>query len=167
VDELKGLCLATNGDVSQLSFVGEVPEEGHYYTMEDAATGTGAQNRTFHSLVQEYWRSGQHSYDADSFMVFRNMIKRNLGAGFESFIYADVVDLKPVIHDVKNYDHIPKYIRKDPDMKQMIRGRLKSFSTYTKKERKEVIDRLIAEMDQAGVNSKKYQEIIQGMDRKD
>jgi hypothetical protein len=142
----------------------EIPIVGRSYNLEDAATGTDAQNRAFHALVQEYWISGAHSYSVSSFEEFRNIIKRNLGAGFEAFIYVEVVAGRPVIRDAKKYQDIPAAIRRDPDMKKMVRGRLKSWAHYTKNERRHTIDGLIAEMHQVGVNSKKFQEILEGME---
>jgi DNA-binding transcriptional regulator YhcF (GntR family) len=46
----------------------------------------------------------------------------------------------------------------------MVYGILKSWHDYTKKERTETIDRLIAEMLQAGVNSNKFHEILRSME---
>jgi len=48
----------------------------------------------------------------------------------------------------------------------MLYGLLKSWADYTKKERTETIDRLIAEMIQAGINSGKFHEILDGMEQK-
>ncbi len=142
----------------------EEPEPGRSYHLEDAATGTLAQGALFHALVAEYWRSGAHSYTAKSYDDFRNCIKRKLGAGFEAYVYAVIQDGKPVILDAKTYGDIPEAVRNDPALKQLVRGRLKSWADYTKRERRETIDRLIAEMIQAGVNSRKFSEILDGLD---
>lgn len=139
----------------------DAPIVGRIYSCEDAENGTGAQRRAWHALVQEYWRSGAHSYNAKSFEDFRNMIKRDLGAGFEAFVY--ILDGKLV--DAKTMDEIPEHIRRDPARRDMIRGRLKSWADYTKKERRESIDRLRSEMDQVGVNTPKYREICEGLAR--
>ena len=48
------------------------PTIGRSYFLEDAETGTGKQNRAFHGLIQEYWKSRQHSYKVDNFNDFRN-----------------------------------------------------------------------------------------------
>jgi len=118
------------------------PVVGRTYTLEDAATGTTAQNKAFHALIGEYWKSGCHSYKADNFDDFRNQIKRALGAGFEAFVYAVIVDGKPVILDAPTYQDIPPEVRRDPALKQLVRGRLKSWADYTKKERRETMDKL-------------------------
>jgi len=151
------------------------PTIGRSYFLEDAETGTGKQNRAFHGLIQEYWKSRQHSYKVDNFNDFRNQIKRSLGEGFESYVYVDweqkIIDKEVVykarIHSVKNIKEIPEYIRKDPDIRLMIRGKLKSWADYTKKQRINCIDNLITEMDEVGVNTKKYQEIREGMEEKE
>ncbi len=152
----------------------DCPTIGRSYFLEDAETGTGKQNRAFHGLIQEYWKSRQHSYKVDNFGDFRNQIKRSLGQGFESYVYAelevevinDEVVYKSLIHGVKKFMEIPEYIRKDPDMKNMIRGKLKSWADYTKKQRISCIDNLITEMDEVGVNTKKYHEIREGLEEK-
>jgi hypothetical protein len=142
------------------------PIVGRVYNLEDAKHGTGAQNRAFHALIGEYWRSGQHSYTAKNFADFRNQIKRHLGAGFEAFVYATIDDGKPVIHDAATFDEIPAAVRHDPDLKKLVRGRLKSWADYRKKERIDTLNNLISEMLQAGVNTKKFYEIMHGMEDK-
>lgn len=139
------------------------PEVGRTYNLEDAANGTDAQNKAFHALIGEYWKSGAHSYDAKSFPEFKNQIKRALGAGFECFVFVTLENGKAVIRDAKTKEDIPAEIRRDPDFRKMARGRLKSWADYTKKERRDTMDRLIAEMMHVGVKSKKFDEILEGM----
>jgi len=103
------------------------------------------------------------STSAKDFNEFRNYIKRDLGAGFECFIYAVIENGKPVIKDAKTLEEIPESVRHDPDLKKLVRGRLKSWADYSKLERTSAIDRLISEMDQAGVRTPKYYAILQGM----
>lgn len=144
----------------------ELPEVGVEYYLEDATKGTEAQNRAFHALVREYWLSGLASYEDKSLLEFRDYIKRDLGAGFESYIYADILELPVMLKKVKKYDSIPKDIRdenrKNPD-RPIISGKLKSWSHYTKKERKNTITNLVHEMISAGVASKKFDEILEGI----
>ena len=134
---------------------GDVPVEGKSYFLEDATSGSLAQSKAWHALLQEYWRSGQHSYDAHSFSDFRDLVKRDLGAGFEAYVYAD----KNGLHKVKNLDEVPSDIPQTHVM-----GKLKSWARYTKKERMNAINTLIAEMHQAGVSSTKFNEILNGME---
>jgi hypothetical protein len=137
----------------------DVPKVGRSYALDDLTTGTGAQNRAFHSLLTEYWTSGAHSYNAKTFDEFRDKIKRSLGAGAERYLYVELVDGLPVIRDVKKRKDIPA-----GTPPELCRQRLKSWSKYTKTERTDTIDRLIAEMHQAGVNSDKFQQILEGME---
>ena len=133
------------------------PLVGRDYALEDAAEGTAAQNRAFHALVGEYWRSGAHSYHAKSYDEFRDMIKLKLGAGIESYVYASpegVVKVKTRVEIPPEYNN-----------RKYAMGRLKSWSDYTKTERRDTLDRLIAEMEQAGINSRKFQTILEGMER--
>jgi hypothetical protein len=128
------------------------PVVGHRYTLEDATCGTSAQNKAFHSILTEYWKSGLWSYQGSgykqgaTFDEFRDMVKRNLGAGFESYIYATDKGIKKA----KTLEEIPTEYRSD---KRFILGKLKSWSSYGKKERKQTIDNLIAECNQVGLNS--------------
>lgn len=126
------------------TFSGAELKVGQYYNAEPAAEGTDAQNKAFHALLQEYWRSGCHSYNAKSFLHFRALIKLFLGAGTEKF------------YNLVNEDGTPC-----PEGR--VDYRLKSWASYTKRERQESLDRLIAEMEQSNVDSKKFYEILDGM----
>jgi len=130
------------------TFTGAELQVGRYYNAEPAENPTEKQNKTFHALCQEYWRSGCHSYNAKSFEHFRALIKLNLGAGLEK--YKTLVDTEGRLYSEPVISH-----------------RLKSWADYTKKERRETIDRLIAEMHQAGVTTRKFNEILEGMEVKD
>jgi uncharacterized protein YbjQ (UPF0145 family) len=146
----------------------DAPVEGRRYILEDATTGTSAQNKTFHALVKEYWKSGLHpKYGGELYSAFRDQIKRTLGAGFESFVYADYINGKARIKQVKTYDEIPEHIRQDADLKELVQGKLKSWSDYGKKQRQQTIDNLIDDATAAGVNSKKWNEILKGMEEKE
>jgi len=130
----------------QFTCNGDDPKTGCYYNCEPAAEGTAAQNKTWHSLLQVYWSSGCHSYKARSFEHFRALIKLFLGAGMEKFCNLVNIDGTPCPEGREDY-------------------RLKSWRDYTKKERMETIDRLIAEMIQAGVNTKKFNEILDQLEK--
>ncbi len=142
----------------------QVPTIGMKYSMEEAESATGEQNRAFHALLTEYWGSGMGSHKATDFDAFRDEIKLKLGAGFEKIVYATVEDGKPVIVQVKRLDEVPPHVLKDPDLKKMVLAKLKSWSSYTKKERTQTIDRLIAEMHASGVNTSRFYDILSGMD---
>jgi hypothetical protein len=126
-------------------FTGDKLKVGCYYTVELAAEGTDAQNKTFHALLQCYWTSGCHFYEARSFEHFKALIKLYLGAGMEKF------------YNLVNADGTP-CPKGRPDY------RLKSWADYSKKERQMTIDNLISEMMQVGVNDKHFEEILRGME---
>ena len=143
------------------------PKAGKTYALEDTTTGTNAQNRAFHALCQEYWRSNCYPRNGgNSFAEFRDIIKRDLGEGFEKFIYVEIDGVDPIIKEVKTFEEIPEAVRKDKRMKEMILGKLKSWTRYTVGQRKKVIDNLADEMIKCGVNSKKFDEILRGLDEK-
>jgi hypothetical protein len=126
-------------------FTGDKLKVGCYYTVELADEGTDAQNKTFHALLQCYWTSGCHSYDARSFEHFRALVKLYLGAGTEKY-----------------YSLVNEDGTKCPNGR--IAYRLKSWSDYTKKERRMTIDNLISEMMQAQVQTPRFEEILRGME---
>jgi hypothetical protein len=144
-------------DTGYILEAGESPKVGKKYSLEEADTPTQRQNKAFHALVQEYWTTGAHSYPAKTFIEFRDFIKRDLGAGFESYVYATPEGIKKA----KSLDEIPA----EYNVEGFVLGKLKSWADYTKKERISAIDRLKSEMIQAGVNTRKFQEILEGMSK--
>lgn len=108
--------------------------------------GTDQQNRAFHSLLGEYWRSGLSSYE--SYDDMRDSFKLRV-AGADEYIF---------IEDGK--------VRHVPNLEQ-VRGRYaevpKSWADFTLEQRRDAIDEVIREATMAGVNSRKWDEIITGM----
>ena len=127
------------------TFSGDDLQTGCEYDCIPAEDGTDKQNRTFHALLHCYWVSGQHSYDVRNIQHFKELIKLTLGAGVER--YYSLIDDNGL-----------------PLKSPVVRWRVKSWSNYTKKERKEAIDRLIADMKMAGVNSIKFEEILRSIE---
>lgn len=140
------------------------PIVGRKYILEDVERGTAAQNKAAHALMQEYFKSGLFSDNADTWQDLRNRLKIRLGQGFESFVYIDPDDPYK-IQDAETWELIPVHVKTDPQMKDYIRGRVKSWSDYTLKQRRDFIDNLIAEMHTVGVQSKKFYEILEGMEK--
>jgi hypothetical protein len=164
---MKGLCTVSTGEVVNLLMSGDdMPELGKYYNLEDAIEGTGAQRRTREKLIKIYWRSGLHpKYGGDSLELFRDNLKKSLGEGFCKYVYADIVNGKPKIKEVKKESDIPDRIKTDPDFKEMILGKLKSCSHYTKKQNMKFIDNIILDMSANNVNSKEFEEIMKGLEK--
>jgi len=145
------------------TFTGENLIIGKYYDALEVDTPTEAQNRAFHALLQEYWASNIDSYNAKNFDQFRDFIKRDLGVGFERYKYVEETTEGLKWGTVKAASDIPENVALDASGKPLVAGVLKSWKKYTKKERKETIDRLINTMLRCGINSKKFDEILEGM----
>lgn len=148
------------------------PKEGMQYSLESLTEGTGAQRRTREKLIMIYWKSGRHpKYGGDQYDVFRDKLKRSIGEGFNKYVYGDIYQdkktgkYKSAIKQVERFEEIPLYIREDPDLKESILGKLKSFSKYTKKQNQKFIDRIILDMGAVGVDSDEFQEMLKGMDK--
>ncbi len=150
------MTILITADGEYITEKGYSPEVGKKYLLEDATSGTNAQNRAFHALVGEYWKSGAHSYNANNFEHFRELIKLNLGAGAECFVFATPEGIKKA----KTLEEVPEEYRNP----QYCMTKLKSWTDYTLKERRETMDRLISEMHQAGVQTAKFYEILKGME---
>ena len=127
-------------------FTGDDLPIGKYFQVEETVKGTDLQRKTFFALCREYWVSGCHSYNAKSFEHFYQLIKLYICAGPEQY-YCYVDDEgKPL---------------KTP----VIKYRVKSLRDYTKKERQNAISNLINEMIQVGCNSKKFNEILNTLEK--
>ena len=125
---------------------------GQEVIIQDASKGTNPQNRFFHELVKIWFSSGCHSYEGDYNKV-RDFIKRDIGSGFKSYVY---INDEYGFSDAVNYEDIPEHIRQN---KTRIRGKLKSWADYGKKERMSTIQGLIDNMIASGVNSKDFENI--------
>lgn len=141
----------------------EQPEVGKTYILEDAGTHSAQQRKTWHALVQEWWKSGMNNIDTLDFHLFRETCKKQYGEGFSHYEYIgnDVNMVR-----VKDLSEIPQDILDDFKNvhRQRIKGVLKSFTKYTKKQVKDSIDKIIVAMDECGVDTVKYHEILGGME---
>jgi len=122
------------------------PKVGCIYYTEPAVGGSNNQNRLFHKLLQLYWSSGQHSYNAKNLPHFKKLIKLYLGEGKEK--YYELLD------EEGNLLPEPK-----------IRYRIKSWADYTKKQRANLINNVISEMLQIGINSKEFFVILDQLEQ--
>ena len=147
------------------TYTGAELEEGRYYEAVRADTPTEQQNRAFHALLQEFYRTGLHSYDVAGFEQFRNCVKRDLGAGFCAYEYLRFDGKGWTWEETDTVTWLAGRddILHEPDGYPCVKPVLKSWAKYSKKERRETIDRLISAMIQAGVNSAKFDEIIHGL----
>jgi len=125
--------------------------------------GTLAQNAAFHALLQEFYSTGLYSYaGVKSYPELKKAVKRYLGKGFKSFVW--VVEEGGIYKTLElsaKEKALANVVRQNG--RPLVQGILWSWSDYTKVERKSLIDRLIIDMDTAGVHTPKYQEILAGM----
>ena len=108
--------------------------------------GTDQQNRAFHALLGEYWKSGLSSYE--SYDDMKDTIKLRI-AGADEYIFID----NGKVRHVKSLDEVKGRYAEVP----------KSWADFTLEQRRDAIDEVIREATMAGVNSKKWDEIITGM----
>jgi hypothetical protein len=137
------------------------------YALLEDAEGSSRQNRAWHALLGVYYCSRAWSYQGSgyapglSYDEFRKTIKLKLGAGYIDYDYADVIDGQvQIFRNVKRED-IPSHVWEK--RRFAVRGNLKSWTKYTKRERMDALDKLIAEMHEVGVNTPKFFEILEGM----
>jgi hypothetical protein len=108
--------------------------------------GTDQQNRAFHALLGEYWKSGLSSYE--SYDDMKDTIKLRI-AGADEYIFIE----NGKVRHVKSLDEVKGRYAEVP----------KSWADFTLEQRRDAIDEVIREATIAGVNSKKWDEIIAGM----
>ena len=108
--------------------------------------GTDQQNRAFHALLGEYWKSGLSSYE--SYDDMKNTIKLRI-AGADEYIFID----NGKVRHAKSLDEVKGRYAEVP----------KSWVDFTLEQRRDAIDEVIREATMAGVNSRKWDEIIKGM----
>ena len=109
--------------------------------------GTDQQNRAFHALLGEYWKSGLSSYE--SYDDMKDTIKLRI-AGADGYIFID----NGKVRHAKSLDEVKGRYAEVP----------KSWSDFTLEQRRDAIDEVIREATVAGINSKKWGEILQGME---
>ena len=132
--------------ISRNTFTGDDLIVGEEYEAVPVENGTGQQNRLFHKLLQLYYASGEHSYNAKNMAHFKKLIKYHLGEGKEKYykLFDDNGDLLDE----------PK-----------LSWRMKSWRDYTKKQRQNCISNVISEMLQIGINDKLFFEILEQMEQ--
>jgi hypothetical protein len=144
-------------------FTGGELEAGKLYNTFEAGDATEKQNRLFHALVAEWFTSGCFSYPAKTVEELKDWIKKDLGAGADKRIWITLTEDGGVKKVMTGAAAAPP-----PGAAGNGRGgyiyvdMLKSWSRYTKAERRETIDRLISAMIQSGCNSRKFDEILGG-----
>ena len=175
---MKALCTSVSDTTITMEIVsGTIPEAGLYYTLEDCVKGTSAQNKALHALIQEFYRwmlrtdtymfeVGNTVYDfscADWFDL-REKLKYRYGEGVSHYQYCNA---EYEMIKVKELSDVPEYVLDDFNAGNRLRIKaiLKSWSLYTKKQRRLMLDAVIDIMKVVGVDSKKFHEILNGMNQ--
>jgi len=94
----------------------------------------------------------------------KKIVKLKLGAGYSRYRFIEQTEKGIRKRCVNNYDDVPNNIAIDENGDQMLWGELKSFSDYTKKERTAIIQNLITEMLNSGVQARKFYEILKTLE---
>ena len=154
---------------------GESPTVGTLYTLEDATFGTAAQNRAFHSLLDAFYtwmeKTDQFQFDDNGRIFdfrtpsqhdFREFFKYKYGAGFTHIEY---VDGSFCMNRVKDLSEVPAIVLDDFNNgnRGRIKGVLKSWTSYTKRERKAAIDSLFNIIKAVSCHDKRVNKIMKGM----
>lgn len=143
----------------------DVPITGRRYVLEDAETYTGQQRKTWHAFVGEWFRAGQYPVDTIDYNYFRDWCKLKYGEGFGHYEYTD---WEYNMVRVKSVDEIPSDIVEwynDHPGSKRIKGILKSFTGYTKKQVINSTDKIINAMVEYGADTEKYYQILEGMEK--
>ena len=110
--------------------------------------GSDEQNRTFHALLNAFWLTGCASFQ--TFETMRDEYKLRAGGPKEWKVLTETA-----IVTAKDIDGYEGY-RSVPIPK--------SWTEFTKRERSEAIELVLADIMSSGASSKKLDEIIQGME---
>ena len=174
-----GLCVEISERGAVFSMEGEQPVPGFKYMMEDATEGTLAQNKAFHSLLDAFWtwmhRKNNFRFEDSGIIYdlgtptkedFREYFKFKYGEGASHYQY---VDENKSMQKVKTSDEVPQYAVDDFNAgnKGRVKAVLKSWTKYTKNQRKKAIDMLFMLIGLSGCDDKKVHEIMNGMTRQE
>ena len=154
----------------------DAPVLGNRYILEDAINGTQAQNKTLHALIQCLYKwmlsintfqfeidSIYYDFRCPDYLILKDVFKMRYGAGADHYEYVN--DNLEIIN-VKKLEDIPLTVVTDftSGNKKRVKKILKSWSKYTKKQRTDLIETTLCIMKLIGVDSKKFAEILEGME---
>lgn len=147
IDYLKGHINNGKNHLENLSTFFSVHNElerFHIKIINEKEFKTLMQNNALHALIQEMYTCGGHSA--------RESVKSL--KGFRSYIKTDIIGLI----EIETYYN--------PSTKQELKRKIgKSVSKYTKKEMTQAIENVLAYIDYCGINTKKMEDIRDGMDK--
>jgi hypothetical protein len=133
------------------------------YNAEPADEATANQNRAFHAILGELYRSGAYSYPAKSLNELKNFIKRD-AVGFESYVIITETESGLAFMETADIEEARNRAARDDRGRPLIKGKLKSWADFTKRERAATIDYLISYCLNCGLDTPHFEEILKGME---
>lgn len=138
---------------------------GYIEVLTETQYKSREQNNLFHSLLKCFWESKLSSFD--SYSELRNHYKRMAHLCEVQWENTLPEQIKQILWKAIKLLPIPK--RYLDEICELLRGRVitwHSWSECSKEMARVVLDQLINDMTFAGVNSKKFQEIMRSLDER-
>jgi len=176
---LKAKCIeCSDKGFATFYFEGKKPKPNDYYHLEEQTGKSLELNGLFHAIIPEfyYWMFNRDQFifnDGGVELDFRSanwyklkdLLKQNYGEGN---VYKFVND-KYEMEEEKDFYSIPEYVINDfnDGNTKRVKLVLKSWRDYTPKQGQLLIDRIFKLMDKLGVDTKKYLQIREYLDKKE
>ena len=176
---LKGKCIeCSNKGFATFYFEGKHPKPNEYYHLEEQTGKSLELNGLFHAIIPEfyYWmfKKDQFIFDdggieldfrVPNWYKLKDLLKQNYGEGN---VYKYVND-KYEMEDQKDFYSIPDYVIDDFNNGNVKRIKLvlKSWGKYTPNQASKLVDIIFKLMDKLGVDTPKYLQIKEYLDKKD
>ena len=176
---LKAKCIeCSKKGFATFTFEGKHPAIGEYYHLEEQTGKSLELNGLFHAIIPEffYWMFNNDQFifnDGGITLDFRaanwHKLKDRLKEDYgEGNIYK-YVDDKYSMQGTKDFYFIPYYVVDDFNNgnKNRIELKLKSWRDYTPNQASKLVDVIFKLMDKLGVNTPKYLQIKDYLEKKD
>jgi hypothetical protein len=175
---LKGKCINIKEKQATFLFDGKLPKVNDYYHIEHQEGKSLELNGLFHAIIPEfyYWMFNKDQFIFDdggitldfraaNWYKLKDLLKQNYGEGN---VYKYVND-KYEMEDQKDFYSIPCYVVDDFNNgnTKRIKLVLKSWGKYTPNQASKLVDIIFKLMDKLGVNTPKYLQIKEYLDKKD
>lgn len=152
-------------DIKRLTGVEIDTEYGYIEVLDEKQYKSKQQNSLFHSLLMCFWESKLSSFD--SYEELRNHYKRI--AHLCDVKWENTLDDSTKKMLWKAVQLLPIKEQQRAEIVELLKGRVvtwHSWSECSKEMARLTLDQLINDMTFAGVNSKKFQEIMRDLDEK-
>jgi hypothetical protein len=176
---LKGKCLeCSDKGFATFYFEGKKPKVNEYYHIEEQTGKSLELNGLFHAIIPEfyYWMFNKDQFIFDdggiifdfrcpNWYKLKDLLKKDYGEG-NYYRYADK-DYK--MKKKSDFNKIPDYVIEDFNNgnTERIMLILKSWRDYNQEEASKLVDIIFKLMDKLGVNTPKYLQIRDYLDKKD